>query len=199
MADTSSMNASEAAGKMLASEHADVLREAVRLMLIEIMEGEVAELAGGERYERSAERLAQRNGYRQRQWDTRVGSLELAIPRLRSGSYFPSFLEPRRRSEQALVAVVAEAYVNGVSTRKVERLVAQLGIESMSRSTVSRLCKTLDEQVRIFRERPLAAYSTPSRTVIPRQAEHRFQSKPNTDSTPSRTVCEPRVEPLAGP
>ncbi len=155
MADTSSMNASEAAGKMLASEHADVLREAVRLMLIEIMEGEVAELAGGERYERSAERLAQRNGYRQRQWDTRVGSLELAIPRLRSGSYFPSFLEPRRRSEQALVAVVAEAYVNGVSTRKVERLVAQLGIESMSRSTVSRLCKTLDEQVRIFRERPL--------------------------------------------
>ena len=155
MADVSSMNVSEAAGKMLTGEHADVLREAVRLMLIEIMEGEVAELAGGERYERSAERLTQRNGYRQRQWDTRVGSLELAIPRLRSGSYFPSFLEPRRRSEQALVAVVAEAYVNGVSTRKVERLVAQLGVESMSRSTVSRLCRVLDEQVRIFRERPL--------------------------------------------
>jgi len=155
MADLNSMNVSEAAGKMLTGEHADVLREAVRRMLIEIMEGEVAEVAGGERYERSAERLAQRNGYRQRQWDTRVGSLQLAIPRLRSGSYFPSFLEPRRRSEQALVAVVAEAYVNGVSTRKVERLVAQLGIESMSRSTVSRLCKTLDEQVRIFRERPL--------------------------------------------
>ena len=84
MADVSSMNVSEAAGKVLTGEHADVLREAVRLMLIEIMEGEVAELAGGERYERSAERLAQRNGYRQRQWDTRVGSLELAIPRLRS-------------------------------------------------------------------------------------------------------------------
>ncbi len=98
------------------------------------MEDEVAELAGAGRYERSAERMTQRNGYRQRQWDTRVGSLELAIPRLRSGSYFPSFLEPRRRSEQALVAVVAEAYVNGVRTRKVERLVAQLGIESMSRS-----------------------------------------------------------------
>ena len=155
MADLNSMNVSEAAGKMLTGEHADVLREAVRLMLIEIMEGEVAGLAGGERYERSPERLTQRNGYRARQWDTRVGSLELAIPRLRSGSYFPSFLEPRRRSEQALVAVVAEAYVNGVSTRKVERLVAQLGVESMSRSTVSRLCKTLDEQVRIFRERPL--------------------------------------------
>jgi transposase-like protein len=84
-----------------------------------------------------------------------VGTLELAIPRLRAGSYFPSFLEPRRRSEQALVAVVAEAYVNGVSTRKVERLVAQLGIESMSRSTVSRLCRVLDEQVQIFRARPL--------------------------------------------
>ncbi len=155
MADPNSMTTSTAAGKLLASEHADVLREAVRLMLIEIMEDEVAGLAGGERYERSAERVAQRNGYRQRQWDTRVGSLELAIPRLRSGSYFPSFLEPRRRSEQALVAVVAEAYVNGVSTRKVERLVAQLGVESMSRSSVSRLCRVLDEQVRIFRERPL--------------------------------------------
>jgi putative transposase len=155
MADPNSMTTAAAAGKLLASEHADVLREAVRLMLIEIMEGEVAELAGGGRYERSPERASYRNGYRERRFDTRLGSLELAIPRLRSGSYFPSFLEPRRRSEQALVAVVSEAYVNGVSTRKVERLVAQLGIESMSRSTVSRLCRTLDEQVRIFRERPL--------------------------------------------
>ena len=155
MADPTSMTTAAAAGKLLASEHADVLREAVRLMLIEIMEAEVAQVAGGQRYERSAERSSYRNGYRERAWDTRVGSLELAIPRLRSGSYFPSFLEPRRRSEQALVAVVAEAYVNGVSTRKVERLVAQLGIEAMSRSTVSRLCRVLDEQVNIFRGRPL--------------------------------------------
>ena len=155
MADPTSMTTVAAAGKLLASEHADVLREAVRLMLIEIMEAEVAQVAGGGRYERSGERSSYRNGYRERPWDTRVGSLELAIPRLRSGSYFPSFLEPRRRSEQALVAVVAEAYVNGVSTRKVERLVTQLGIESMSRSTVSRLCKTLDEQVQLFRARPL--------------------------------------------
>jgi putative transposase len=155
MADLNSMTVSEAAGKMLSGEHADVVREAVRLVIAELMEAEVADLAGAGLYERSPERTTQRNGYRQRQWDTRVGSLELAIPRLRSGSYFPSFLEPRRRSEQALVAVVAEAYVNGVSTRKVERLVAQLGIESMSRSTVSRLCRTLDEQVRIFRQRPL--------------------------------------------
>jgi hypothetical protein len=110
MADLSSMTVSEAAGKMLTGEHADVVREAVRLVLAELMEAEIGEFAGAARYERSAERLAQRNGYRQRQWDTRVGSLELAIPRLRSGSYFPSFLEPRRRSEQALVAVVAEAF-----------------------------------------------------------------------------------------
>lgn len=110
MADLSSMTVSEAAGKMLTGEHADVVREAVRLVLAELMEAEVGEFAGAARYERSAERLTQRNGYRQRQWDTRVGSLELAIPRLRSGSYFPSFLEPRRRSEQALVAVVAEAF-----------------------------------------------------------------------------------------
>jgi putative transposase len=156
MADQHSMSVVEAADKLLRDEHADVLREAVRMIICELMEFEVAELAGAARYERSPERLAHRNGYRFRRWDTRVGSLELAIPRLRAGSYFPSFLEPRRRSEQALVAVVAEAYVNGVSTRKVERLVAQLGIESMSRSTVSRLCRTLDEQVRIFRERPLA-------------------------------------------
>jgi putative transposase len=155
MADADSMTTTAAASKLLAGEQGDVLREAVRLMLTEIMEGEVAELAGARRYERSEERTSHRNGYRERRFDTRVGTLELAIPRLRSGSYFPSFLEPRRRSEQALVAVVSEAYVNGVSTRKVERLVAQLGIESMSRSMVSRLCSVLDEQVRLFRERPL--------------------------------------------
>ena len=144
MADPQSMSVAEAASKFLCGEQADVVREAVRTVVAELMELEIAELTGAARYERSPERASHRNGYRQRGWDTRVGSLELAIPRLRSGSYFPSFLEPRRRSEQALVAVVAEAYVNGVSTRKVERLVAQLGVESMSRSTVSRLCKTLD-------------------------------------------------------
>jgi putative transposase len=155
MADPQSMSVAEAASKFLCGEQADVVREAVRTVVAELMELEIAELTGAARYERSPERASHRNGYRQRGWDTRVGSLELAIPRLRSGSYFPSFLEPRRRSEQALVAVVAEAYVNGVSTRKVERLVAQLGVESMSRSTVSRLCKTLDEQVDLFRQRPL--------------------------------------------
>lgn len=155
MADTTSMTPAEVASKVLCSAHGDFLREAVQAVLRDIMESEVTELAGAGLHERSENRLAHRNGYRTRTFDTRVGTLDLAIPRLRRGSYFPSFLEPRRRSEQALVAVVAEAYVNGVSTRKVERLVEQLGIESMSRSTVSRLCRVLDEQVEIFRARPL--------------------------------------------
>lgn len=155
MADTTSMTPAEMASKVLCSAHGDFLRETVQAVLRDIMEVEVTELAGAGPHERSDDRLAQRNGYRPRTFDTRVGTLELLIPRLRRGSYFPSFLEPRRRSEQALVAVVAEAYVNGVSTRKVERLVEQLGVESMSRSTVSRLCRVLDEQVQIFRTRPL--------------------------------------------
>src|SRR3954463_16272187 len=114
MADGQSMTVRQALGKVMSEEHADVLRESVKLVLRELMEAEVAELAGAERYERSSEREAYRNGYRERTWDTRVGSVELAIPRLRTRSYFPTFLEPRRRSEQALVAVVQEAYVNGV-------------------------------------------------------------------------------------
>jgi transposase-like protein len=99
--------------------------------------------------------VTHRNGYRERGWLTRAGEIELAIPRLRAGSYFPSFLEPRSRSEKALVAVIQEAYVNGVSTRKVDRLVTQLGLSGISKSAVSRLCAGLDEQVRLFRERPL--------------------------------------------
>ena len=155
MADAESMSVREAAGKILGEEHADVVREAVALVVRELMEAEVAEQIGAGRYERSEARQTQRNGYRSRQWDTRVGTLELAIPRLRSGSFFPSFLEPRRRSEQALVAVVQEAYINGVSTRKVERLVEQLGVAALSKDQVSRMCRALDEQVALFRERPL--------------------------------------------
>jgi putative transposase len=97
----------------------------------------------------------QRHGYRRRDWDTRVGTIEPAIPKLRQGSFMPSILETRRRAEQALVAVVQEAYVNGVSTRKVDRLVEQLVLHGMSKDQISRLCRGLDEQVRIFRERPL--------------------------------------------
>jgi putative transposase len=155
MAEGPRMTAAQLADKLLGDEHADVLRESVAWMAQQLMEAEVAARTGAELGERTPDRLTHRNGYRPRAWETRVGELELAIPRLRTGSYFPSFLEPRRRAEQALVAVVQEAYVNGVSTRKVDRLVAQLGLQGMSKDQVSRLCRGLDTQVRIFRERPL--------------------------------------------
>jgi putative transposase len=155
MAEGPRMTAAQLADKLLQDEHADVLRESVAWMAQQLMEAEVTARTGAELGERTPDRLTHRNGYRPRAWDTRVGELELAIPRLRTGSYFPSFLEPRRRAEQALVAVVQEAYVNGVSTRKVDRLVAQLGLQGMSKDQVSRLCRGLDTQVRVFRERPL--------------------------------------------
>jgi putative transposase len=156
MAEGRRMTAAQVVDKLLSSEHADVIREAVRFMVAELMEAEVAAIVGAELGERAPERRStQRNGYRERGWDTRVGEIELRIPRLRSGpAYFPSFLEPRRRAEQALVAVVQEAYVNGVSTRRVDRLVEQLGVR-MTKDQVSRLCARLDEQVAAFRERPL--------------------------------------------
>jgi putative transposase len=137
----------------------DFLGEALRLFLQELIEAEVSAQIGAGRYERSEERTTQRNGTRRREWDTRVGTLELAIPKLRSGSYFPSWLEPRRRSEQALVSLVAEAYVQGVSTRKVEALVQTLGISGLSKSEVSRMAAVLDTQSQAFRARRLdAAY-----------------------------------------
>ena len=135
----------------------DFLREGMRWLIQQLMETEVSTQIGAERYQRSDERTTQRNGYRSRQWDTRLGTLELAIPKLRTGSYFPSWLEARRRGEQALVAVVAEAYVQGVSTRKVEALVQSLGIAGISKSEVSRLCASLDAQTEAFRTRRLDA------------------------------------------
>ena len=135
----------------------DWLRAVVERVAQELMEAEVSAHIGAGRYERAEGRMTQRNGYRHRPWDTRVGTLELAIPKLRTGSYFPSWLEPRRRAEQALVAVVAEAYVQGVSTRKVEALVQALGIAGLSKSEVSRLAASLDEQVAAFRTRRLDA------------------------------------------
>jgi transposase-like protein len=136
---------------------ADFLKEGVRWLVQELMEAQVSAQIGAERYERSEDRTAQRNGYRTRHWDTRVGTLERAIPKLRTGSYFPSWLEARKRSEQALVAVVAEAYVQGVSTRKVEALVQTLGIGGISKSEVSRMAASLDAQVAAFRTRRLDA------------------------------------------
>jgi putative transposase len=120
------------------------------------MEAEISEEIGAAHGEVSVERTTHRNGYRPRPWEIRVGEIELPIPRKRSGeAYFPSFLEPRKRSDQAIVAVVMEAYVNGVSTRKVDRLVEQLGIHGMTKDRVSALCRALDEQVEAFRSRPL--------------------------------------------
>jgi len=148
------MTAAQVVDKLMGSEHADVVRESVAWVVAELMEAEVAGQIGAERGEVSPERVTQRNGYRPRPWDTRAGEIELQIPKLRQGSSLPSFLHPRRRAEQALVAVVQEAYVNGVSTRKVDRLVEQMGLH-LSKDQVSRLCRGLDEQVQIFRERPL--------------------------------------------
>src|SRR5215212_7127156 len=155
MAEEPRMTAAEVVDKIIGGGHVDVVRESVAWLVGELMEAEVAAQIGARLGEVSSERVTHRNGYRPRPWQTRVGGIELAIPRLRQGSYFPSFPEPRKRSEQALVAVVQEAYVNGVSTRKVDRLVEQLGLRGMSKDQVSRLCRGLDEQVRVFREREL--------------------------------------------
>jgi Transposase, Mutator family len=118
MAEDRRMTAAQVVDKVMGSEHVDVVRESVAWLVGELMEAEVAAQIGAELGEVSSERVTHRNGYRPRPWQTRAGEIELAIPKLRSGSYFPSVLEPRKRSEQALVAVVQEAYVNGVSTRK---------------------------------------------------------------------------------
>src|ERR1700730_11903093 len=156
MAEEARMTVAGVVAKVLAGEQGDFVREAVAIVARELMEAEVSAEIGACRGEVSAERLTHRNGDRQRGWETRVGEIELAIPRKRSGAaYFPSFLEPRRRSEQAIVAVVLEAYVNGVSTRKVDRLVEQLGIQGMTKDRVSALCRTLDVQVEAFLARPL--------------------------------------------
>ena len=140
----------------------DFLRHAVKAMAEALMELEVAAKLGADPHERTAQRTGYRNGHRRREWDTRAGTIELAIPRVRSGSYFPDWLlEPRRRSERALFAVVAEAYVLGVSTRKVDALVRTLGIDGISKSEVSRLSGELDRTVRAFRERRLDEHRYP--------------------------------------
>jgi putative transposase len=155
MAGRDRMTVEEVVRRVLRDEHADVIRESVRAVARELMEAEVSELIGAEHGERRPEdRATHRNGYRPRRWDTRAGEIELQIPKLRQGSYFPSFLQPRKRSEQALVSVVQQAYVCGVSTRRVDQLVESLGLR-ISKSEVSRIAGLLDEQVQAFRERPL--------------------------------------------
>jgi putative transposase len=149
------MDLSTFVGKLLEEQDGDVLREGIRVLSQALMESEVAGLIGADRYERTSDRHTYRNGYRLRTWDTRVGTIELAIPKLRAGSYFPSLLEPRRRAERALLAVVQEAYVHGVSTRKVDDLLRALGLDGMSKSEVSRICAELDGEVTAFRSRGL--------------------------------------------
>jgi putative transposase len=135
----------------------DFLREGVRVLAQALMEAEVSAQIGAEHGERTLDRVTHRNGYRLRDWDTRAGTIELAIPRVRQGSDLPSILEPRRRAEKALTAVVAQCYVQGVSTRRVDDVARAMGLDGISKSQVSRMCAELDEVVAAWRNRPLDA------------------------------------------
>jgi len=137
------------------SSDTDLLREMIGFTAQRLMALEVGSLTGAAPGERSPDRINQRNGYRARDWETRAGTVELRIPKLRKGSYFPAFLEPRRMAEKALTAVIQEAYVQGISTRSVDDLVKAMGMSGISKSQVSRLCEEIDGKVKAFLERPL--------------------------------------------
>jgi putative transposase len=156
MTDPLSIGLTKLLRKAQMADDIDFLREGMRVFSEAVMELEVTQHVGAERHARTPERTGQRNGYRERRWDTRVGTIDLRVPRVRDGGYFPALLDPRRRAERALVAVVQEAYVHGISTRRVDDLVQALGIVGISKSEVSRLCATLDAEVERFRTRPLA-------------------------------------------
>lgn len=133
----------------------DLVREMLRFMAQRLMEADVEGLCGAPYGERSIPRENSRNGYRDRTWGTRTGAIDLRIPKLRKGSYFPGFLEPRRTAEKALTAVIQEAYIHGISTRSVDDLVKAMGMSGISKSQVSRLCSEIDERVSAFLNRPI--------------------------------------------
>lgn len=158
MAASDSVNPVELVREQLASASPDLLQAMVKTFAEALMSAEADAICGAPYGQRSEGRTNQRNGYRAREWDTRVGTVELAIPKLRQGSYFPDWLlQHRRRAEQALVSVVATSYLLGVSTRRVEKLVEQLGVAQLSKSQVSEMASYLDAQVETFRNRPLDA------------------------------------------
>ena len=140
---------------MAKSGDSDFLRTIAESVLQIVMEADVDGLVGAGRHERSGERTTWRNGYRERALDTRLGTLSLKIPKLRTGAYFPAFLEPRKTVEKALVSVIQEAWIAGVSTRRVDELVQAMGMTGISKSSVSKLCKDIDERVNAFLKRPL--------------------------------------------
>ena len=149
--------AETAALKALLSETSDhqILAEMLGFVADRLMALDVDQLCGAGAHERSGERVNHRNGYRERRWETRAGAVDVQIPKLRKGAYFPEFLEPRRASEKAMTAVIQEAYIQGVSTRSVDDLVKAMGMTGVSKSQVSRLCVEIDERVDVFLNRPL--------------------------------------------